>query len=127
VTARRSVTRFLNTLDSDYKTFFDAESDVMIVLDAAGNVERVNLAFTRVLDRNERDVLGQPIAALVCIDDLAKFFRAFEMAGSEKFRLLRRGSGAVEMLLIAFRFKRVDDDQGRRGFLILRPIRLVDD
>lgn len=125
---KRGVTDFLNTLESDSQILFEAEPDIMIVLDAQGNIKRVNPAFERALNRHEHEVLGLPIVALVHIQDMARFIRAFSTeSGAGPFRMLRRNSGAVEMVLVAFKFRRVNDNQGRRGFLILRPMRLVNE
>ena len=128
MTPQHGVTEFLRTFSGETQIFFDAELDLLIVLDANGNVKRVNPAFERVLGRDESEVLGVPIVGLVHLVDMAKFMHSFSLIKSVyPFRLLKKSSGAVLVELIAFKFKRMDNDTGRRGFLILRPIRDVDE
>ena len=126
--AQHGVTEFLRTFSGDNQIFFDQELDLLIVLDANGNIKRVNPAFERVLGRAEAEVLGVPIVGLVHLADMAKSMHSFSLIKSVyPFRLLKKGSGAVLVELLAFKFKRMENDAGRRGFLILRPIREVEE
>ncbi len=123
MTTRRGVTQFLKVFEGDSQIFFDAEIDLLIVLDAQGNIKRVNPSFERTLHRPEREVLGLPIVALVHVDDMAKFIRSFSlMTSTYPFRLLCKDAGSVLVDLMAFRFRRIDEEAGRRGYLILRPL-----
>lgn len=113
---RHGVTEFLQSFESIGSTFFDLEVDLLVVLDEKGNIERVNDAFERALDRQESEVLGQGIIHLVRMDDWAAFLNAFTAVQPAPFRLLRKDSGDVGVRLIACRFIK------RRGFLVLRKV-----
>lgn len=116
---RHGVTDFLQAFTDVGTTFFDVETDLLIVLDDQGNVERVNKAFERTLNRQEHEMLGRPLVVIVADEDLAKFIKAFYDPGkSQPFRLLRHSSGVVTVRLVAYRFKREPDYQ--RGYLVLR-------
>jgi PAS domain S-box-containing protein len=117
--ARRGVTEFLRAFEDVGQTFFDIESDLLIVLDEHGNIERVNPAFERLLDRKEADVLGLGMIRLICIDDWATFLRSFTSPNQPAVRMLRREQGEIVVKMIAVRFK------GQRGFLAFRPVRYV--
>lgn len=113
--ARHGVTEFLHIFEDVGATFFDIESDVLVVLDAQGNIERTNPAFERVIGYAESDVLGSELVHLVDTNDLAVFIKSFNwLPQPEPFRMLRRGGGKVSMRLVAARFR------GQRGYLVLR-------
>jgi len=114
----RGVTAFLRAFEDVGRTFFDIESDLFIVLDEHGNIERVNPAFERALDRKEAEVLGLGMIRLICIDDWAMFLRSFTSPNPPPVRLLRKESGEIAVRMIAFRFK------GQRGFLAFRQVRV---
>ena len=88
----------------------------MVVLDKVGNIERVNPAFERALDRTEREVLGVPLIRLVRMDDWARFLRTFTAVHPEPVRLLKKNEGEITVRLAGCRFR-----QGR-GFLIFREV-----
>lgn len=120
--SRRSVTQFLKAFNSYSQKFFEMEPDLQIVLDAQGNIIKVNPAFERLLGYAEHEVKGIHIGALVHGDDTAKFIRSFSLiSGLYSFRLLRHSGGEVEVSMIASQFVRVLDEAGRECFLILRP------
>lgn len=116
--AKHGVTEFLRAFEDVSQTFFDIESDLLIVLDERGNISRVNPAFERALNRKESEVLGQGMIRLIRIDDWATFLRSFTSPNQPVVRLLRKDSGEVSVKMIAFRFK------GQRGFLAFRPVRV---
>lgn len=118
---KHGVTEFLSVFSDVGTTFFNLETDLLIVLDETGNISRVNAAFETTLGRSEADVLGQGIIRLVAMDDWDKFMHAFDvLQRSTKFRLLHSEQGLVTVSLIAYRFKRTD--AGQRGFLVMRPV-----
>lgn len=114
--ARRGVTEFLNVFQDVGTTFFDIESDLLVVLDGQGNIERVNPAFERMLGYSESDVLGMAIIRLVKMDDWAAFLRTFTSTNPAPVRLLCKGQGEIGVRLVACRFKT------QRGYIALRPI-----
>jgi PAS domain S-box-containing protein len=100
--------------------FFDAETDLLVVLDECGNISRVNPAFEQRLGRTEASVLHLELIRLIHTDDLAAFIRSFDTTlKPARVRLLKRDSGEIVVKLIAYRFKKTDE--GLRGYLILRP------
>lgn len=101
-------------------TFFDAETDLLIVLDEEGNISRVNPAFERALGRKEINVLHSEMLRLIDENDLARFINSFDATTkAQPVRLLKREKGTITATLIAYRFRRTDE--GLRGYLILRP------
>jgi PAS domain-containing protein len=118
---KHGVTEFLQTFQDVGTTFFDIERDYLIVLDGEGNIKRVNPAFEKGLKRDESSVLKQGIIRLVLMDDWAKFMHSFDPIQHETiFRMLRAEQGVVSVRLIAYRFRRVGEEQ--HGYLILRPL-----
>lgn len=100
------------------------ESDLQIVLDAQGNIVKVNPAFEKALGYQEHEVRGVHISDLVHGSDTAKFIRSFSLiSGVYSFRLLHRGGGDVEVSMVAAQFVRVLDEGGRECFLILRTVK----
>jgi len=119
---RHGVTDFLTAFQDVTTTFFSVETDLLVVLDEQGDIERVNPAFEKILNRPEREVIGRPIIVFVYAEDFAKFMRAFNsIKHAEPFRLLHRNYGVVAVRLVAYRFKKSVEIQ--RGFLVLRPVR----
>jgi PAS domain S-box-containing protein len=115
--AKRGVTEFLQVFQDVGATFFDLETDVLVVLDDRGNIERTNPAFARVLGYTEHDVFGCGLVQFVTVDDLAKFIKAFNwVPRPESFRMLHRGGGVINMKLVAARFR------NRKGYLVLRQV-----
>lgn len=119
----RSVTRFLRAFNSYSQKFFEMEPDLEIVLDAQGNIIKVNPAFERALGYAEHEVRGTHIGQLVHTSDTAKFIRSFSLvSGVYSFRLLQRGGGDVEVTMMNAQFVRVLNESGRECFLILRTV-----
>jgi PAS domain-containing protein len=116
--AKRGVTEFLRAFEDVGQTFFDIESDLLIVLNEHGNIERVNPAFERALERKEAEVLGLGMMRLICIDDWATFLRSFTSPDPPPVRILKREQGEIVCRMIAFRFK------NQRGFLAFRRVRV---
>lgn len=117
---KHGVTEFLSVFSDVGATFFNLESDLLIVLDEDGNISRVNPAFETTLGWAESNVLGQGIIRLVWMEDWAKFMHAFDVQQRNTvFHLLHSEQGVVSVNLIAYRFKRTD--AGQRGYLVLRP------
>ncbi len=117
---KRGVTDFLRAFEDAGTIFFDAETDLLVVLDECGNVSRVNPAFEKVLGYEESQILHQEIIRFIYLDDLASFIRSFDTAlKPAAVRMLKRERGEVRVKLIAYRFKRTD--AGLRGYLVLRP------
>lgn len=112
--AKHGVTEFLQVYEGIAGTFFDIESDLLIVLDKQGGIERVNPSWERITGYTESDVLRNAIIHYVDVDDYARFIRGFTESHPEPFRLLHKGGGLVRVRLIACRFR-----QGR-GFIVLR-------
>lgn len=120
----RSVTRFLRAFNSYSQKFFEMEPDLEIVLDAQGNIIKVNPAFEKTLGRAEHEVRGVHIGQLINENDTAKFIRSFSLvSGVYSFRMLQRGGGNVEVTMINAQFVRVLDESGRECFLILRAVK----
>lgn len=121
--ARHGVTEFLQTFEDVGIQFFDIETDILIVLDEQGNIDRVNPAFERILNRTEPDVLGEPVIRLIFSGDWSKFLNAFsDMQRGNMFHLLHRDAGMIRVQLTAYKFK--PTEAGRRGYLVLRPVRV---
>ena len=114
VAKRRGVTEFLQVFEDVGATFFSLETDVCIVLDPVGNIERVNPAFEKDLGYTEADVRGKALIHLVSMENWAIFLRSFTATRQVPFGLLVKGGGVKRYELMACRFK------ARRGFLILR-------
>ena len=118
----RGVTDFLVAFKDVTTTFFDIETDLLVVLDADGDIERVNPVWVSILNRTEQECIGRPIIVFVLSDDFARFMRAFNsIKHSESFRLLHRDHGVISVKLVAYRFKKSADVQ--RGFLVMRPVK----
>ena len=113
---RRGVTEFLSIFQDVGATFFDIESDLLIVLDKDGNIDRINPAFEKALNRTEAEVLGMGIIRFVMVDDWAKFIRGFSATHPEAVRMLCKESGEIMVRLVACRFK------AGRGFIVLRKV-----
>lgn len=113
---RHGVTEFLRVFEDVGATFFDIETDLLIVLDGQGNIERVNPAFERITGYSESDVLGQGIIRLVKMEDWAVFLRTFTAVTPAPFRMLRKFEGEIAVRLMACRFKQ------QRGFIVLRRL-----
>lgn len=114
--AKHGVTEFLQTFQDVGITFFDLETDLLVMLDDRGNIARVNPAWERVTGYAESDVIGHGIVQFVSIDDLAVFMRSFSEKHSKPFRLLHYGGGVVVCRLVAARFR------AGRGYLVLRTV-----
>lgn len=124
MSARRSVTQFLRAFNSYAQRFFEMEPDLEIVLDAQGNIIKVNPAFEKVLGYAEHEVRGTHIGQLIHGNDTAKFIRSFSLiSGVYSFRMLQRGGGDVEVTMLRAQFVKVLDEDGRECFLILRTVR----
>lgn len=124
MTHDRSVTRFLRAFNSYSQKFFEMESDYEIVLDAQGNIVKVNPAFEKGLRYAEYEVKGIHISQLIHMNDTAKFIRSFSLVpGVYSFRMLKHGGGDVEVAMINAQFVRMLDERGRECFLILRPVK----
>ena len=99
--------------------FFEIETDLLIVLDAHGNISRVNPAFEQALERKESEVLGLGMIRLIRVDDWATFLRSFTSPHPPPVRLLKKDAGEIVVKMIAFRFK------GQRGFIAFRPVKII--
>lgn len=121
MTKRRGVTDFLVAFEDIGATFFDLETDLLVVLDEQGNIARINDAFERELGRSEFSVLRLELFRLIHEDDLAAFIKSFDSSvNPPPIRLLRRDSGDVVVRLAAYRFRKTDE--GLRGYLVLRKV-----
>jgi PAS domain-containing protein len=114
---KHGVTEFLRAFEDVGTTFFDIETDLLIVLDEQGNIARVNPALEKSLNRRESEMLGHGMMQLICIDDWATFLRSFTSPNQPPIRLLVKDAGEIVVRMIAFRFK------NQRGFLAFRPVR----
>lgn len=117
--ARRGVTEFLRAFEDIGTTFFDIETDLLLVLDEQGNIRRTNPAFTRVTGYTEAEALGKGLFRFVCVDDWAVFLRSFTSPSPAIVRILHKESGMIRVQLIAYRFK------SSQGYLAFRPMREV--
>lgn len=106
---RRGVTEFLTVFTGDTQIFFDAETDILIALDSNGCFIRVNPAFEKYLGYTESSVLGKPITMIMS-----------PQQPNGNIHLLHYGGGLVTATLIDYRYKVTDN--GKRWYLILRPI-----
>jgi PAS domain S-box-containing protein len=114
---KHGVTEFLNVFQDLGIQFFDLETDLLVMLDDQGNIERVNPAWSRALGYAEADMLGRGLARFVLMDDLSKFLNAFTSVTPQPFRLLHCEHGEVRARLVAWRH------QNRHSYIILRSIR----
>lgn len=118
---RRGVTAFLEAFGDVGSTFFDLETDLLVMLDEQGNISRVNDTFERELDRTEFSVLHAEMIHLIHDDDLAAFIRSFGMRFDQPpIRLLKRNGGDVVVRLIRAAFRRTDS--GVCAYLIFRKV-----
>lgn len=113
---KHGVTEFLSVFEGIGATFYSLETDLLIVLDGQGNIERVNPSFESITGYAEADIIGHGIAQFVSIDDLALFLRSFSETYPRPFRLLHQGGGVVVVRLIAAKFR------AGRGYLVLRTV-----
>ena len=97
-------------------TFFDIETDLLIVLDENGDIERVNPAFTRVLGYSESEVLRVQLLRLIPSNDWSAFLNAFTAPQPKAFRVMCKEQGEVTVRLVAVRFRAM------RGFIVLRRV-----
>lgn len=120
--ARHGVTEFLSTFSDVGIQFFDIETDILIVLDETGNIDRVNPAFEKILNRAEPDVLGEPVIRLIFSGDWSRFLNSFnDLQRGNVFHLLHKDVGLIKVQLTAYKFKHTP--LGQRGYLVLRPVR----
>jgi PAS domain S-box-containing protein len=116
--SKHGVTEFLRVFEDTTTVFFNIETDLLVVLDENGDINRVNPAFTRNLGYEETDVLRMPIIRLVRSEDWSAFLNAFTAPEPKPFRMLHQGEGEITVRLIAVRFK------SGRGFIVLRKMRI---
>jgi PAS domain S-box-containing protein len=115
--ARRGVTRFLESLESDQAVFFDLAPDLLVVLDEEGVVKRVNPAVERALGRNRLELIGRPFAQLVLSEDHLRFVGAFTSARERTFRLLHKENGVVTCRLMVW------GSRSGRGYIVMRRVK----
>lgn len=115
---RRGVTEFLNVFRDAAARFADHESDLLILLDKQGCIERVYQGFTQALGYTAADVLGKPIIDFIDIDSLSIFIKSFGWYNAPRppFKMLHKGGGLVDVRMEWYEF------QGYNGYLILRLV-----
>lgn len=114
---RHGVTEFLSVFQDVGSTFYDLETDLLIVLDTSGGIDRVNMAFERVLGYHEASIRGHALIEFVSVDDMAKFIRSFSEEFPQPFKMLHSWTGVVMMRLVKCRFR------AGRGYVILREVK----
>ncbi len=120
--SKRGVTTFLKAFNTNAQKFYEMSTDILITLDARGNIIEVNPAFETELGRAKHEVINTPIVYLIHEMDMAKFIRSCSIInGRQPFRLLKKKNGCVEVDMIKISFERILDEDERRGFLTLRP------
>lgn len=114
---KHGVTEFLQAFHDLGVAFCDMETDILILLDEQGNIERVYPGFTRALGYTESDVLGYGVLRLVDGRDTAAFVKSFNLLPRPApFRMFHKDGSEVWVRLEAARF--ID----KHGFLIIRKM-----
>lgn len=71
-------------------------SDILVVCDADGRIQQVNLAFLRLTDMAEIDLIGQPLGDLLA-DDVEQIRHWLEAGAADReVRFVHNGQGATE-------------------------------
>ncbi|HEY2410170.1 MAG TPA: ATP-binding protein [Polyangiaceae bacterium] len=103
---------------------FDQLPDGVVITDASGRIEYVNLAFCALLGRELEDVLAQPLEAIVAEQDmlhLLGFGALFGAEGGQDVSLLfSRGDDQQQRLVVNFRRRE------SRVFLTLRDSGVIE-
>ncbi len=115
--SRRGVTEFLRVFEDVGATFFDLETDLLVMLGEQGNIERVNNAFRQALGYTDADLIGLSLIRFVYMDDWAKFLNGFTAIQAQPFRLMRKASGEIMVRLIAWRHR------NNKSYIIFRAER----
>lgn len=122
---RRGVTKYLTVLDSDQAIFFDLTPLLLVVIDRAGNIVRVNKAFEDTVGYTRYEICGINVglSRFIEIGDLIKFIRAFDETkhSDTSFRFMRKGGGGSICRLMRWQYRR-----GGRSFLIFAKLRDYD-
>lgn len=101
----RGVTQYLDVLASVYSTFYDIETDALLVLNDKGIVERVSPGFEKLTGYVEADIAGRMITQIITFGER-----------DDPIRLLHKGGGEIKCWVVASRFR-----QGK-VYLVIRPI-----
>lgn len=113
---KRGVTEYLTILDDDQAVFFDLVPFLLVVIDKAGNIVRVNRAFEETIGYTRHQVcgVGVGISRFIVMEDIIRFVHSFDDMKAEKppFRFMHNGGGEVVCRLIKWQYRR------GRGFLI---------
>lgn len=115
---RRGVTQYLSILDDDQAVFFDLIPLLLVVIDRAGNIVRVNKAFEETVGYTRYEICGINVglSRFVVMEDIIKFIRAFDEtkhSTDTSFRFMRKGGGGSVCRLMRWQYRR-----GKRSFLI---------
>ena len=119
------VTRYLTILDSDQAVLFDLDPDLLVVIDKAGNIVRVNRAFEDVVGYTRYQIcgIGVGLSRFIVMEDIIRFIRSFDHPGENQanmFRFSRHGGGETVCCLIKWQCRR------GRSYLVFRPQRIHD-
>lgn len=118
---KRSVTTWLDTFSQVMAVFFDLETDLLVVLDGQGHIERINPAAEKLLGYEPGKLHGAFLIELVSMGDLTTFIEDCRRDNigdtGMPFHLLRRGGGLCRVRLVKFWFEKTS----QQSYLILRP------
>lgn len=123
---KRGVTQYLSILDDDQAVFFDLTPLLLVVIDKAGNIVRVNKAFEDTVGYSRYEICGINVglSRFVVMEDITKFIHAFDETKHPKdqsFRFMRKGGGGSVCRLMRWQYRR-----GGRSFLIFARLRDYD-
>jgi PAS domain S-box-containing protein len=115
------VTRYLTILDSDQAFFFDLAPYLLVVLDKAGNIVRVNRAFEETVGYTRYQICGVGIglSRFIVMDDLIRFIRSFDHPGdnpANMFRFSKHGGSNTICYLLKWQVRH------GRSFLIFDKV-----
>lgn len=119
--AKHGVTQYLSILDDDQAIFFDFIPLLLVVIDKAGNIVRVNKTFEDTVGYSRFQICGTGIglSRFVVMEDIIKFIHGFDETkhpADSSFRFQRNGGGEVWCRLIKWQFRR------GRSFLIFAKV-----
>ena len=115
------VTKYLTILDSDHAVLFDLEPHLLVVLDKAGNIVRVNRAFEDVVGYTRYQIcgVGVGLSRFIVMDDIIRFIRSFDHPGENQanmFRFSHHGGGETVCCLIRWQYRH------GRSYMVMRRV-----
>lgn len=119
---KRGVTQYLSILDDDQAVFFDFIPLLLVVIDRAGNIVRINKAFEDTVGYSRYEICGINVglSRFVVMEDIIKFIRAFDETrhpSNSDFRFRHKDGREIWCRLIRWQYRR-----NHRSFLIFAKV-----